>query len=180
MIVEMQEFMSEKSQALVDQAQKFRKNPAGFTRKVLVRSAEGLKSLKNPVRKMAHSGVKFTVVSQQTLQSLIEFEAEVVAAALTGAATRLEHAAQAEGVLELVRDQVDLLPATRDRLVDEATRGVAILTDAGREVRKLARETYGKVFEGAERELPRAKAAGVRKAKRVVRKTTARARKLAA
>ena len=86
-----------------------------------------------------------------------------------------------------MRDQTDLLPATRDRLVDEATRGAAIFKDAGREVRKLALQTYGKVFETADEALPRAKTARARKAKKVVRKTRravrkpgARARKVAA
>jgi hypothetical protein len=180
MIVEMQEFMNEKTQALAHQARKFRRNPVGFMRKALVGSAESFKSLKSPVRMVAHSGVKLTVVSQNALQSLIEWQAEVVTSALTGAATRFEHAARAEDILDLVRDQTDMLPATRDRLVDEATRGAAIFTDAGREVRKLATQTYGKVFETAEKELPKAKTTRARKAKRVVRKSTARARKLAA
>jgi len=180
MIVEMQEFMNEQTQALAHQAQKFRKNPVGFMRKALVDSAESFKSLKSPVRMVAHSGVKLTVVSQNALQSLIEWQSEVITAALTGAATRFEHAAHAEDILDLVRDQTDMLPATRDRLLDEATRGVAIVTDAGREVRKLAMQTYGKVFETAEKELPKAKTTRARKAKRVVRKSTARARKLAA
>jgi len=180
MIVEMQEFMNEQTQALAHQAQKFRKNPVGFVRKALVDSAEGFKSLKSPVRMVAHSGIRLTVVSQNALQSLIELQSEVITAALTGAATRFEHAAQAEDILDLVRDQTDLLPATRDRLVDEATRAVAIVTDAGREVRKLATQTYGKVFETAEKELPKAKTTRARKAKRAVRKAGARSRKLAA
>jgi len=187
MIVEMQEFMSEQSQALADQVEKFRRNPVGFMRKALVDSAESFKSLKSPVRMVAHAGVKFTVVSQNALQNLIEWQSEVITAALTGAAVRFEHAARAEDVLDLVRDQTDLLPATRDRLVDEATRGAAIVKDAGRDIAKLALQTYGKVFETAERELPRAKTTRARKAKTVVRKTRravrkpgARARKVAA
>lgn len=187
MIVEMQEFMSEQSQALADQVEKFRRNPVGFMRKALVDSAENFKSMKSPVRMVAHSGVKFTVVSQNALQNLIEWQSEVITAALTGAAVRFEHAARAEDVLDLVRDQTDLLPATRDRLVDEATRGAAIFKDAGRDIANLARQTYGKVFETAEKELPRAKTTRARKSKTVVRKTRravrkpgARARKAAA
>ena len=180
MKVEMQEFMNEQTQVMTDLAQKFGKDPVRFMRNALVDSAEGFKSMKSPVRKMAHSGVKLTVVSQNALQSLIEFQAEVITSALTGAATRFDHAARADDILDLVRDQADLLPATRDRLVDEATRGAAIIKDAGREFRKLTMETYGKFFETAEDELPKAKTTRARKAKRVVRKSGARARKLAA
>jgi hypothetical protein len=132
------------------------------------------------VRVVAHTGVKLTIVSQKALQSLIELESEVITSALSGAARRFEHAARAEDMLDLVRDQTATLPATRDRLVDEATRGAAIFTDAGREVRKLAVETYGKVFETAREPSPKAKTTRARKAKRVVRKSGARARKLAA
>lgn len=180
MIIEIQEFVSEQSQALADQAQKFREDPVGLMRKALVDSAEGIKSLKSPVRMVAHSGVKLTVVSQTALQSLIELQSEVITSALSAAAMRFEHAARAEGILDLVLEQTDMLPATRDRLVDEATRGAAIFKDAGREVRKLALQTYGKVFETAREELPKAKTTRARKAKRVVRKTGVRARKLAA
>jgi len=177
MIVEMQEFMSEQSQALAGQVEKFRRNPVGFMRKALVDSAESFKSLKSPVRMVAHSGVKFTVVSQNAVQNLIEWQSEVITAALTGAAVRFEHAARAEDVLDLVRDQTDLLPATRDRLVDEATRGAAIVKDAGRDIAKLARQTYGKVFETDEPAKPRAKTARARKAKTVVRSTRRAVRK---
>jgi hypothetical protein len=187
MIVDMQEFMNEQVQALTHQTEQFRKNPVGFMRKALVDSAENFKSLKSPVRVVAHSSVKLTAISQNALQSLIELESEVITSALSGAARRFEHAARAEDLLDLVRDQTATLPATRDRIVDEATRRVAIVRDAGREVRKLAVETYGKVFEGAREPLPKAGTARARKAKRVVRKARgavsksgARARKLAA
>ena len=62
MIVEMQEFMSEQSQALADQVEKFRRNPVGFMRKALVDSAENFKSMKSPVRMVAHAGVKLSLI----------------------------------------------------------------------------------------------------------------------
>lgn len=180
MKVEVQEFMNEQTQALADQAGRFRKNPERFMRKVLVDSAEGLKSLKRPLRMVAHSGVKLTEVSQNTLQSLIELQAEAVTATLTAVATRLERAAGAEGVADLVLDQLEMLPATRDRIVDEATRAVEILKGAGRDVRKIANHTYATVTGRTDEDLAVAKKKAARKAKRVVRKTSARVRKLAA
>jgi len=187
MIFDIQEFMNEQTQALAEQVESFREDPVVFTRNALIDSAEGFKSLKRPVRMLAHSGVKLTVVSQTAMQGLIEWQAEVITSALSGAAARFERAAHAVDILDLVRDQTDMLPATRDRLVDEATRGAAIVKGAGREVRKLAVETYGKVFEAPEEELPTARTPRARKAKRVVRKarravrkTGARARRRAA
>jgi hypothetical protein len=170
MIVEMQDFMNEQTQALADQAQKFRKNPERFMRKALVNSAESLKSLKRPVRMVAHSGVKLTAVSQNTLARLIELQSEVVTTALTAVATRFERAARAEGVADLVLDQVEMLPATRDRIVDEATRAVEIFRLAGRDVRKVASHTYATVTGRTDEELAVAKKRVVRKTKQTVRK----------
>jgi hypothetical protein len=180
MKVEMQEFMSEQSQALADQAQKFRNNPQRFMRKVLVSSAEGLKSLKRPLRMVAHSGVKLTAVSQDTLKNLIELQSEVVTSALTAAATRLERAASAEGVADLVLDQIEMLPATRDRIVDEATRAVEIFRHAGRDVRKIANHTYATVTGRTDEELAVAQRTVARKTKRVVREAKGAVRKSAA
>jgi hypothetical protein len=180
MKVEVQEFISEQSQALAGQAQKFSKNPQRFMRKVLVSSAEGCKSLKNPVRKMAHSGVKFTAVSQNAVQSLIELQSEVVTSALTAAATRLERAASAEGVADLVLDQIEMMPATRDRIVDEATRAVEIFKVAGRDVRKIANHAYATVTGRTDEELAVAKRTAARKTKRVVREVKGAVRKSAA
>ena len=187
MIVEMQEFMSEQTQALGDQVEKFRKNPQRFMRKALVDSAEGLKGLKRPVRMVAHSGVKLTAVSQNTLASLIELQSEVFTSTMTAVATRLERAADAEGVVDLVLDQVSMLPATRDRIVDEATRAVEIFKDAGRDVAGIAAHAYATVTGRTDEELAAAKKKVARKARRVVRNTrrvvnkpAVRARKLAA
>lgn len=180
MKLEVQEFMNEQTQALTDQAERFRKNPARFMRKALVDSAEGLKSLKRPLRMVAHSGVKLTEVSQSTLQSLIELQSEVVTSTLTAVAKRLERAASAEGVTDLVFDQIEMLPATRDRIVDEASRAVEILKVGGRDVRKIANHAYATVTGRTDEELAGAKEAVARTAKRVVRETGARVRRVRA
>jgi hypothetical protein len=179
MIVEMQGFMSEQSQALADQAQKFRKDPEQYMRKALADSAQSLKSLKSPIRVMAHSGVKFTVVSQNAVQNLIELESEVITSALAAAAKRCERAAQAENLADLVLDQADMFAATRDRVVDEATRAVEIFKVAGRDMRKVGMHVYEQVFQPAEEELPKA-TTRTRKTKRAVGKAGRTVRKPAA
>lgn len=179
MFTQIQDFMTEQKNVLADQAQKFRDDPVESARGVATGSAEGLKSLKDPVRVIARSGVKLTAISQNALQGLIELQSEIVTSALTDAANRLERAARADNAIELVQEQVEALRATRDRVVDEAARAFAIFKDAGRDVRKVATQTYAKVVETAEEELPVARTTRVRKAKRSVRKTAARARKVA-
>lgn len=178
-----QEFMTEQSQALAGQAQKFRDDPVETVREAAVTSAAGIKSLKQPVRVIARSGVKLTAISQTAMQGLIELQSEIVTSALTDAAVRLDRAARADSVIDLLQEQGEALRTTRDRLMDEATRAVAIFTHAGRDVRKVASQAYAKVVEADEEVAPAPKA--TRKAKRpvrktAVRKTPARARKAAA
>jgi phasin family protein len=179
MFTQIQDFMTEQKNALAEQAQKFREDPVESARGAATGSAEGLKSLKAPVRVLARSGVKLTAISQNALQGLIELQSEVVTSALTDAANRLERAARADNVIDLMQEQADALRATRDRMVDEATRAFAIFTDAGRDARKVATAAYAKVVETSEEAAPVAKTAPARKSKRVARKTTARARKAA-
>ena len=174
MFTQIQDFMTEQKNALAEQAQKFREDPVESARGAASGSAEGLKSLKDPVRVIARSGVK-----QNALQGLIELQSEIVTSALTDAANRLERAARADNVIDLMQEQAEALRATRDRMVDEAARAFAIFKDAGRDVRKVATQTYAKVVETTEEETPVTKAVPVRKAKRAVRKTTVRARKAA-
>ena len=179
MFTQIQDFMTEQKNALAEQAQKFRADPVESARGAATGSAEGLKSLKDPVRVIARSGVKLTAISQHALQGLIELQSAIVTSALTDAANRLERAARADNVIDLMQEQAEALRATRDRMVDEAAQAFAIFKDAGRDVRKVAAQTYSKVVETDEEELPVARTPRARKAKRAVRKTTGRARKAA-
>lgn len=177
MIGQMQEIVNEKTQALAEQVQKLRKESADTVREAVTGSAESLKAMKSPVRQLARSGIKVTAVSQTAVQNLIELQSDMITSALSEAALRLERASRADSVVALFKDQIELLPATRDRIVEDANRAVAIFRDAGREFRAVAAHTYEKVRETAEQEVPEIKTAR-RKVKRAVRKTT-RARKAA-
>jgi hypothetical protein len=173
------EFRSERRLDLVEVMNRFRDEPIETLREVAVNSADGIKSLKAPVRAFAHSGVKLATVSQNALQNLIELESDVITSAMTAAAMRLERAAQAEGVADLILDQADMLGATRDRMVDHATRAVEIFKVTRRDLRGVARHAYEIAVKTTEEKVPEVRRAK-RKAKRAVRKTTARARQAAA
>ena len=178
MINKIKDFVAEQSQAMAEQAQKLRKEPVQVARDAAVKSAERIKSLKDPIRTLSRSGVKLTAISQGTAQSLIELQAQIVTSALTEAAEQLERAARADNVMNLVRDQADVLRATRERIVTDISQAGAIFKDAGGDVRKVATQTYAKVAGQAEEEPVVVKARRtVRQAKRTVRTTTAKARK---
>jgi hypothetical protein len=177
MINQIQDFVSEQKDVLVDQFQKLRSDSVESVREAALGSAESLKSLKAPVRVIARSGVKLTTVSQTTVANLIELQSDVVTAALTDAALRLQRASRAENVVELVREQFEMLPATRDRIVEEAQRAVAIFADAGRELKDVAVHAYESVTDSVEEKAPVKKAK--RTVKRAARKTAQRVRKVA-
>lgn len=179
MIAHINESGRVRSRDLAHQIRRFRDEPVETMREVAMSSAGGIKSLKAPIRAFAHSGVKLATVSQNAAQNLIELESEVITSALTAAAMRLERAARAESVVDLVLDQAEMLGATRTRVVDHAARAVEIFKVSGRDLRDVARHTYEIVIKATEDKVPEVKKAR-RKVKRAVRKTTARARKAAA
>jgi myosin heavy subunit len=179
MIEQIQDFVSEQTSALSGQVQKIRKESAETVREAFVGSAENIKALKSPVRVFARSGVKVTTVSQTAVSSLIELQSDMLTSALSDVALRLERAARAENVIDLMRDQFEMLPATRSRVVEDAQRAVEIFKVAGRDLRNVATHTYERVVETAEEKIPEVKTAK-RKVKTAVRKTKARVRKAAA
>jgi hypothetical protein len=185
MINQVQEFVAEQAAVLSSQVEKIRHESVETVREVVVGSASGLKSLKSPVRTLARSGIKITTVSQTAVASLIELQSDMLTSAISDAALRLERASRADNIIELVREQVEMIPATRDRIVEDAQRAALIFKHAGRDLRGVATNLYERVVETAEENLPevtvtkrRAKA-GVRKTKTAVRKTATRTRKTA-
>jgi len=185
MINQVQEFVAEQAAALSSQVEKIRQESVETVREAVVGSASGLKSLKSPVRTLARSGIKITTVSQTAVASLIELQSDMLTSAISDAALRLERASRADNIVELVREQVEMIPATRDRIVEDAQRAALIFKHAGRDLRGVATNLYERVVETAEENLPevtvtkrRAKA-GARKTKAAVRKTATRARKSA-
>jgi hypothetical protein len=179
MIEQIQEFMSEQTAALGHQVDKIRKGSVGSVRDVVAGSADNIKALKAPVRTLARSGVKVTSVSQTAVASFIELQSDIVTSTLTDVALRLDRAAKAGNVVDLVRDQIELTHATRGRIVDDAQRAVEIIKVASRDLKGVATHAYEQITDTGAKKAPAAKRT-TRKAKRATRKTGTRARKAAA
>lgn len=180
------DFVNEQREVLAEQAGRLRTEPVKAARAATAKSAERIKALNPRIRAVSRSGVKLTAISQGTAQSLIELQAQVVTTALTEAAAQLERTARSKNVKDLIRDQADVLKATRDRIVQDITQTVTIFKDAGGDVSKVASDTYAKVASQARAEgrakPAKAKAKAPRKApkaKRPARKTRPAARKTA-
>jgi Phasin protein len=177
MISHIQEFVIDKAQALNHQVNRMRQGSVKSARVAVQGSAESLKGLKNPVRLVARSGVRLSTVSQTAVQELIELQSDALTAAITEFALRLERAARATSVIELLRDQVEMLPATRARMASDAGRVLHIVTSTGREMRDVATQTYERVTETAPPAPVRKRR---RKSKKATRRVAVRARKAAA
>ncbi len=141
-VQQVQEFVAGQAAALAGRVQKVRRSSLSSVRDAARSSADSIRSLKMPVRAFARSGIKLTSVSQALSQNLIELQTNIFSAALADAAQRLERASRAGSLVELVRDQLELVPATRTRLTTDAQRAAQIFRDAGREVRAVAAQTY--------------------------------------
>ena len=179
MIDRMQEFVAEQTAVLQGQVEKIAKDSVETVRETVVGSAETLKSFKSPVRTLARSGVKVTAVSQTAVASLIDLQSDMLTSAISDAALRLERASRADNIVDLFRDQIEMIPASRDRIVEDGKRAVHIFKVAGRDLRGVAANLYEKVVDTTEEQIPEVKVVK-RKTKRAVRKTTARVRKAAA
>jgi len=179
MIAQMQEFVAEQTAVLQGQVEKIAKESVETVRETAAGSAETLKALKSPVRTIARSTIKVTTVSQTAVANLIDLQSDMLTSAISDAALRLERASRADNIVELVRDQIEMIPATRARIVEDAQRAALIFKHAGRDLRGVATHLYERVVETAEENVPEVKIVK-RRTKRAVRKSTARARKAAA
>jgi hypothetical protein len=179
MVARISEPVSQQRKVLAERVHRVREEPIESMREVALTSARDLKSLKAPVGAFARSGVKFATASRHAIQSLIELESEIITPALTTAAMRLERAAEAEHIVDLVLDPAEILGGQRARFVDEAARAVEVFEVAGHDVRKPGIHSYGQVFVKAEEELRKAETRRAQKTRRTVRKSTTRVRKTA-
>lgn len=150
MISQMQDFVTEQMRAFTGQAQQFGTDPLAAVREGLAYSVDGLKSLKQPVRVAARSGVHLSAVSQKAFQDMIGLQSEMVTSTLTEIAEGLERAARAKDMAALVSAQADALRLSAERLVNDTNRAMEIFAAAGRGVQQVAVETYEKVAKPAE------------------------------
>lgn len=169
MFSQIQEFVTKDRSMLVDQVAQIRRDSVETVREAVAGSADSIKTLKSPVRTLARTGIKLTNVSQSTLQNLIELQSDMVTSAITDAANRLERASRASNVVDLVQAQIKMLPATRDRIVDDANRAVDIFKTTGRDLRDVAGYTFDRIIKPLEDEIPT-----LSTMKKSVRKTTAK------
>lgn len=170
------EFLEVQGRGLAELAERFRKERLAAARRAAIESAARIRSLNGRVRRLAQSGVRLSAISQGTAQSLIELQSEIVTAALDEAAGQLQRAVHTGSVRELARNQADVLQATRERIVKDMARAVAILKGAAGDMRKVALRATEKPAASAKPAARKRAAPRPRPAKAVARKAKAKSR----
>lgn len=158
MFNQMQDYVNEQIQTFAGQAQQFGADPLAAVREGMAHSVSSLKLLRQPVRTVARSGVKFSALTHETAQELIQLQSQMVTATLTEMAEGLERVAQAKDFGSLVSAQADALRQTAERFVSDANRAVEIFTSAGRGLQGVVVEAYEKVAKPAGQPAPQAAA----------------------
>jgi phasin family protein len=134
----MNEFLNEQRKGLAELVENVRKSRVAAARKAALESAARIKALNGRVRDLARSGVRLTSISQGAAEGLIELQSDIVTSALSEAAEQLQRIADTESVGDLARGQLEVLQATRQRIVEDIARAVTILKGAAGDVRKVA------------------------------------------
>ncbi len=170
------DFLDEQTKGLEELAEHLRTSRLAAARQAAVKSAARIRSLNGKVRALARSGVKLTSISQGTVQSLIELQADIVNDGLTDAAAQIERIAYTGSVRDLAREQAEVLKAARERIAGDLTRAMTILRKAAQDARAVG-ERQAAPKAAKKRKVAKKKKVAARKTKAAARKTKSVGRK---
>jgi hypothetical protein len=124
-------------------------------------TASLITSAKTPVRVAADTGLKFNTLTHKSIEKLLKQQAAALEELIDGSADRVEMAARAVSMRVLVEAQISTLPTSRDHVVDNARKTVAIVRDTGDALGELVKEAVVDISSARTRRTPAArKAAG--------------------
>jgi len=126
---------------------------------------------KKPVRTLSGLGLKLSAVSHRTTDRVVKQQTAMTVNQLDVVAARLQSAAGATCLRDLVKKQISMTPEQFQRFTTDARKSVAILVDAGSEAREVVKGAVQDLR--AKQPKPRKKAARKTPAKKA-RKTAAR------
>ncbi len=128
------------------------------------RTAAGMASnaminAQRPTRRLLKAGLKINSVTHNGIADLLKHQASIIEGTMSAGAKRLDLVAEADNLRNLIKDQVALLPQSRDRLLSDARATLEILNDAREELM----EAYGSGAEDVADDIEDAVAPVVRK-----------------
>jgi hypothetical protein len=113
------------------------------------RAADRIAAARTPVGTIAEATQRLNDVSHRYVEQLVRQQARTIEGAISDGARRLERAAQADGLKALVAGQVELYPASRERLKRDLKATWHIAASTGRAMGEVAIETYAQLIHGA-------------------------------
>jgi len=128
---------------LASRAQDYVEVSVERARSSVVQAAVLVEQLQQPLKTLTAAGIRLTALSQRYAERLLSLQGELIGGTLADSAKRLRKAAQASDVRQLLSVQLELLPATRERFAEELKQAAELVSDSGKDLRGLARDTYG-------------------------------------
>ncbi|MEM6640305.1 MAG: phasin family protein [Pseudomonadota bacterium] len=162
---------------LVDTSVRAVSDSLSTSRDIAVNGAEWVARGRKPLHVVTESGLRLNTISHKSVARLVNVQAEMIEGTLEAVAKRLETAANANSVSELVNEQVALLPATRDRLTGDVRKALDVLSDTGDDLRDLFTETVRDFRSDSESAVEEAVTTAKRTANRTKRKASTAAKR---
>ena len=163
---------------LVDTSIRMVTNTLSSSRDLAVNGAHLVAKGRKPLHLVTESGLRLNTISHKSIARLMNVQAEMIEGTLVGTAKRLETAAKAHSVRELLNEQVALIPATRERLTGDARKMMDVITDTGGDIKELVSGTVSALSDSGKTAAKTTRRV-TKKASNAAKRATAKTRKTA-
>ncbi len=158
------------------ESRRIRHDAVARVRAFVLETAGAVARVKQPVRYFGSTGLKINDISHKSMAKLLKAQLTGLEDLVEGGAQRLQMAANANSFEDLVKGQIDAIPATRSRAMAHARRTLEIVRDTGDELTGVVKGTMAGAPKAAKKVTARRKPATRKKAatRKPVAKTAAR------
>lgn len=113
-------------------------------------AANVMTGAKKPARRLIKTGLKLNTVAHDSVADLLKLQARALEGTMDAGARRMELLADADSLRAMVKDQIALVPESRDRVVDDARKALDILNEAREELIEVINAESDTVIDGLE------------------------------
>ena len=146
------------------ESQRIRHDAVARVRAFVLETAGAVARAKEPVRHFGSTGLKINDISHKSMAKLLKTQLTGLEDLVEGGAQRLQIAANASSFEDLVKGQIDAIPATRSRAIAHARRTLEIVRDTGDELSGVVKGTMAGAPKAAGKATTRRKPAARKKA----------------
>ena len=140
-------------------------NTTKLAKENVERAANLVEAGTTPVNYLVNTALRLSDIANRNVNRMLEQQRDMAIGTVEAGANRLKVAASATDVRDFLKDQVELMPATRDRVRDDLRKTWEIMLDA--------RDDLRGIFVSNSKDLEKTATA----AKKKVRKTVSKAKK---